>query len=72
MRKKIEKILTYEPAHELFYVKISKFLNTPLRWYEYLNSGYLRSYYSDWGGGGGVNPKIYIKTNILGEFQPNR
>ena len=74
--EKIEKILTYTPAHQLFYVKISKFLNFPLWRYEFLNFCYLRSHYSGWGGGG-VDPKkffrwFYIKTNILAEFQSNR
>ena len=43
--------------------------------YGFLNFGYLRSYNS--GYEGGIEPNVFlgrffIKTNILGEFQPNR
>ena len=46
MRKKFGKILKYTLAHQLFYVKISKFLNLPLWRYGFLDFDYTQSYYS--------------------------
>ena len=53
--KKFEKILTYTPAYQLFYEKITKFLNLPLRRYEFLNFGYFGHIIRVWVGGLGQN-----------------